>query len=315
MDADTVISDLSGRQHGIVSRTQLLEAGVSRHSVENRVKRRLLRPLYTGIYQVGPTRARLAREMAALLACGPEAVLCSRTAGILWELLRGRRQPSVVHVCVDRDRRVLRRGIRTYRIGCPPADEMTRHRGLRVSTPARTLLDMARTVRDRTLEQAVAAADRQGLADEADVRRLLERHRGRRGVRRLRGLLDRRGGAAFTRSEAEARLLDLIRRAKLPPPETNVMIDGVEVDFFWPKERFVAEMDGFGHHASRASFEWDRERDAGLTALGVKVHRVTWRQLASEPEAVLVRLAQALVTSRGRGVAAKRSASKSVDRL
>jgi very-short-patch-repair endonuclease len=99
----------------------------------------------------------------------------------------------------------------------------------------------------------------------------------------------------LTRSEAERRLVSLVRAAGLPAPEHNVRIDGLEVDLFWRDHALVIEVDGFAYHSGRAAFERDRSRDARLTALGIAVMRITWRQLVHEPHAVVARLAQALV--------------------
>ena len=110
----------------------------------------------------------------------------------------------------------------------------------------------------------------------------------------LRALLVGDASPAFTRSEAEARFLALIRKAQLSEPETNVRVGGYEVDFLWRRERVVVEVDGFAFHSSRRTFENDRRRDRELTARGFNVLRVTWRQVASESEALLVRLTQTL---------------------
>jgi len=98
---------------------------------------------------------------------------------------------------------------------------------------------------------------------------------------------------AFTRSEAERRLLDLIRAARLPVPQTNIRVAGHEVDFFWPTANLVVEVDGFAFHSTRAAFERDRVRDRELLAHGHRVLRVTWRQLVDETEALVASLAQA----------------------
>ena len=100
----------------------------------------------------------------------------------------------------------------------------------------------------------------------------------------------------MTRSEAERRLLELVRAARLPPPRTNQRIHGHEVDFLWPRQRLIAEVDGFAFHSSRSSFERDRRRDAHLIANGHRVIRITWRQLTMEPESVVALLARALAS-------------------
>lgn len=116
----------------------------------------------------------------------------------------------------------------------------------------------------------------------------------------MRALLEAPELLALTRSEAESRFLSLVRRGKLPRPEVNVRLKAFEVDFLWRRERVVVEIDGFAYHSSRGAFEQDRQRDAVLAASGLLVVRITWRQLSTEPEAVLVLLAQAL--ARGPGV-------------
>jgi len=128
-------------------------------------------------------------------------------------------------------------------------------------------------------------------------RRLLdevERNRRRRGTATLRAVLELDGGPARTRSEAERILLALLRRAALPSPETNARLGPYEVDFVWRQERLVVEVDGYAFHADRRAFERDRVRDGELQARGIRVIRVTWRQLTDRPETVLARIARAL---------------------
>jgi very-short-patch-repair endonuclease len=101
----------------------------------------------------------------------------------------------------------------------------------------------------------------------------------------------------MTRSEAEAEFLNLVRAARLPPPETNVRIGGYEVDFLWRDQRLVVEVDGFAYHGSRAAFERDRRKDADLQAAGLRTTRVTYRQIRHEPLALSANLAASLNAS------------------
>lgn len=103
------------------------------------------------------------------------------------------------------------------------------------------------------------------------------------------------GRPEMTRSEAERRFLALIRAARLPTPRTNVRVGRHEVDFVWPAERLIVEVDGFRYHGSRHAFERDRARDTDLAALGYTVVRVTWRQITEESHALIARIARALV--------------------
>ena len=147
------------------------------------------------------------------------------------------------------------------------------------------------------MEQALAIALRRGLTTRDQLAALLDRHPNSRSARRLRDLVESGGEPALSRSEAEERSLKLFRKGQLPAPQTNVMVCGFEVDFYWPAERFVVEIDGFAFHSSAEVFEQDRRRDAVLSAAGIRVMRVTWTQLTKEPEALLVRIGQALARS------------------
>ena len=187
-----------------------------------------------------------------------------------------------------------RPGIRVHYPGALSADEVTTRDAIPVTTVARTLYDLATCTTHRELERALAEAFALRLTTRAAVASLVARHAGRRGARRLQELLDSTSAPALTRSEAEERFLALIRKAQLPSPEVNAELEGYEVDFLWRAERLVAEIDGRAFHSSDRSFEKDRLRDATLLSAGVRVMRVTWRQIVQEPEALLVRLTRAL---------------------
>jgi len=214
--------------------------------------------------------------MAAILAVGHEAAVSHRSAAALWEIL----PPSgdEVDVTVTRGHPRHRPGIRVHRTR---SLQHSLHEGVRVTTPLRTLQDLATTATRSDIERAV---------EEAQVRRLvtpdeLEPHR----------ILALAHEPSLTRSQAERRLLGLIRAAGLPAPRTNVRIGAYEVDFLWADHRLVVEVDGFAFHSTRAAFERDRARDRALQAAGYAVLRITWRQLVEEPEAVVAALAAALV--------------------
>lgn len=177
-------------------------------------------------------------------------------------------------------------------------DEVTRLRQIPVTTPARTLLDLATVLPSRELEQAIAKAERMHAGTQRRLLALLARYPSRAGTPKLRELLDGSRNPALTRSEAEERFLELVRRAGLPAPDTNVHVHGYELDFLWREERLAVEVDGFAFHSDRSAFEADRRRDADLAASGIQVIRVTWRQIRDEPEATLARLAIALVARR-----------------
>ena len=223
--------------------------------------------------------------MAAVLACGPGAVLSHRSAAALHGLIEDRGGPVDVTVATNRR---SRRGIRVHRTRALEPPEVTRKRGIPTTTEERTLRDLAAEGATRELEQALDGAhrERQSLTDA------VEKGRGRRGITALRAAAQRESG--FTRSEAERRLRELVERAGLPTPVTNARVGKWEVDALWPEERLIVEVDGFEFHQGRRAFETDRRRDAELVGLGYRVIRVTWRQLTQEREAVVARIARAL---------------------
>jgi very-short-patch-repair endonuclease len=289
------ILELAARQHGAVGRAQLLSAGVPGHVIDRRVRSGLLRPVQRGVYRAEAVAGPHAREMTAVLACGAGALVSHRTAAYLWGLLPREADDAPIHVLTPGTARRLRPGLRIHRArGLLPADAGC-IRDVPVTSVARTLVDVARVAGARQLEQALAYAEREELVERPALLAFTRRFPRRPGVPVLRALL-RPGAAppAWTRSDAEERLLGLVRRAQLRAPETNVRIDGMEVDFYWRAERLVVEVDGHAFHADARSFERDRRRDARLTARGLRVMRVTWRQLADESEATLARVAQAL---------------------
>jgi very-short-patch-repair endonuclease len=163
-----------------------------------------------------------------------------------------------------------------------------------ITRPARTIVDLAGVGGRKVLARAVAHAERRGLVDREELEHAIARGANLRGIGTLRRLLGSDAPHPFIRSEAEEVFRDLVRRARLPRPEVNVSVKGFEVDFYWRAQRLVVEVDGFNFHASRTAFENDRRRDVELAGAGIRVLRITWRQLKDEPEAILARLAQAL---------------------
>jgi very-short-patch-repair endonuclease len=185
--------------------------------------------------------------------------------------------------------------VRTHRAReIDPRDRTTRH-GIQVTSVARTLLDIAATAPARELARSAEGAQIRRLVTGRDLERVLARTDGHRGASALRDLLRRAAEPAMTRSEAERRMLALLRAAGLPPSDVNTRVCGHEVDMLWRAERLIVEIDGFEYHRTREAFERDRLRDARLQAAGYRVMRITWRQISQQPEAVVARVAQALV--------------------
>lgn len=289
---------MARRQHGIVTRKDLIEAGLPRHVVDHRVRSGRLRVVHRGVYLLGSSTPDSAL-MAAALAGGPRTVISHLSAGVKWGILPWLEPPEVVQIsaphCVERRTGIVAHRRRNLR----PADR-TRLDGIPITTPPRTLVDLAPALSDRELERTVAEAWALGLVTPRALRRAANNGKGRSGAGRFRKILGL-GTPARTRSEAEERLLALVRAAGLPEPRVNSRISRYEIDFFWPESHLAVEVDGFAFHASRGSFERDRRRDQELMAEGIRVMRITGRQILDEPGAVLTRLERTLASDQPTG--------------
>ena len=297
---DWVISELASKQHGVVARRQLVEAGLSTTEIGRRLRQGRLHQLHRGVYLVGHTALTAhARDIAAVLACGPDAILSHRSAAGLWDLLP---YPASAQACVTvpPERSAARPGIRIHRADVSRADVRRRER-MPLTSPPRTILDLAGELGSEDLERLVAEANYRRLASTPELRGQLERNRGKRGIATLRAILDLPGGPARTRSPAERRMLRLLRKAGVTGYESNRRIHGFEVDLLWRKLGFAVEIDGYDAHSGRVAFERDRLKVAALKAHGLDVMPVTPRQLRDDPDGVISRLVQALELAGYRG--------------
>lgn len=280
--------------HGLVTRRQLLRAGLSRDAVHRQVRAGLLRPRYAGVYQVGPVMAPYTRERAAMLA-SRDGVISYVSALALRQIVpvQTRGEPVDVTTSSHCGRRA---GIRAHRDHLAD-DEITVLHAIRVTSTARTLLDVSRVMTGRELERALAGAERADPKTVAQVSALLERYPGRKGTATLRVILA--GTRAFTRSELEERALRLVRESGLPQPLLNVVAHGFELDCYWPDAGVAVELDGYEYHRTRDDFDRDRRRDTALAARGIQVIRVSWDQITKRPVRTIAEIAQALArTSR-----------------
>jgi very-short-patch-repair endonuclease len=290
LTGDLAVARLAELQRGLASRAQLLAVGLSGTEIKSRIERGLLHPVHRGVYRVGHTASlEFAAEMAAVLACGPRTVLSGRSAGYVWALLPRPRGPVQVSGAARRERP----GVRGHRV---PVDssEVTRCRGIPITSVARTVVDVAAELDPLQLETVVAEAERRRLLRRRDLAASAELAVHRRGAARVRELLHRQHGPALTRSDTEKRLLRLVRASGLPAPDHNVPFGIYELDTVWRGARLVVELDGWEFHRTRADFERDRARDAELQASGFAVLRFTWRQVRYQPELVLARLVRTL---------------------
>ncbi len=224
--------------------------------------------------------------MAAVLACGPRAVLSHRSA----LELHGAAKPSRRLPAVTSRSHHKTPGIEVHTSTTLTRRDITVIDAVPCTSVARTLLDFAEMARPRELARAIEDLERIGLFDGTAMDRVLSRANGRRGTGRLRAALAEWTEPAFTRSEAERRALALIEAAALPRPNVNTFVAGHEVDLLWPEYRLAVEIDGYAFHSTRQAFERDAARDADLDDAGIRVMRITWRQLDREPEAVADRI-------------------------
>ncbi len=292
---------MATEQHGVVARRQMREIGLSDKNIDYRIAAGRLIRISSGVFAVGHrSLTREGRWMAAVLGCGERAMLSHHDAAAHWGLTATR--GALVHVTTpQRSGRVPdRRRVRLHRVGTLTADETTRHHALPVTTPARTLLDIASILRPRTLEDAIAQADRLDLFDLVAVSRVLSAHPRQHGAPRLRRVLEviAGAGAAETRSPLEVALLQLCDDYGLPTPATNVALAGFIVDFHWLGTNLIVETDGYAYHSMPSAFEADRERDQLLALAGYRVVRLTFNQVMRRRSETARRLRDLLAASR-----------------
>ncbi|MEK6326160.1 MAG: DUF559 domain-containing protein [Actinomycetota bacterium] len=219
-----------------------------------------------------------------------------RSAAGLWALLSSPRL-GAVDVTVVNSWAQRRPGVKVHLARRLDRRDVRRLDGIPITSPARTLLDLAVLVSPDAFERALAEAEARRLVRERDLVDVLSRNRGCRGAGVLRAFVVGEG-AVLQRSRAERKLRSLVRGTSLPAPDLNVRVGRFEVDFIWRAERLIVEVDGYAFHGGRAAFERDRRRDAELQAAGWRVMRVTWLQLVREPDAVVARIVRALEAHR-----------------
>ncbi len=279
---------LARTQHGVVSRTQLLALGFTKKGIEHRVRSGRLHWITRGVYAVG--RRDLSREgrwIAAILAVEPDvslersaAALSHGSAAALWSIgveRRGRIDLSVRRRCEHH-----RRGLRVHSRPSLPATSLTTERGIPVTTPIQTLIDLATELPLGKLERAVNQADKHDRVDPETLRAALDSHAGEPGAKRLRALLDR-DTFVLTDDELERFFLPIAKAAGLSVPLTKQIVNEFEVDFHWPLLDFVVEADGLRYHRTAAAQAKDARRDQAHTAAGTARLRFTHWQVAREP--------------------------------
>lgn len=277
---DRAVAELAGRQELVVSLGQLQALGLSANAARKRVGSGRLFRRHPGVFSLVPKVSRRGEFFGAVLACGPDAALSHLSAAAEHELRRHDYGP--VHVTVPRTGARSRPGIRVHVSSHLTSPYVTTLHGLRVTTPERTLTDLADILTPSQLQLALSTAERRGLVD----RDTFVTAPGRRRVTKRRHL--------FTRSGNERAFFALVRGSGLPLPLANIEIEPWEADFIWPEHGLVVEIDVWHTHGNRRSFETDRRKDECFGDLGLRVRRITDTRLHEEPAGVAETVRRAL---------------------
>jgi very-short-patch-repair endonuclease len=286
------VAEIAGGQDNLITNEALIALGVGRNAISHRLASGRWQRLHKGVYLIGPAPPTLsARARAAVFTCGEGSVLSHLTAAQLWGLLPAGED---VHVTVSGRNPGVRQGVQVHRVRRLEMDEVTAKDALPLTTPARTICDLAATEALHEVETALAEARVHRLATDRQLLAVIGGAPTRRGASIVRNLLAQEDDSGYTRSRAERRLRELIRAAGLDRPLFNEPVLGHVVDVVWPKQRLVVEVDGYQYHGHRAAFERDRRRDQELVAAGYRVIRITWLQLRDRPIETIMRIAQAL---------------------
>jgi hypothetical protein len=295
--ATAAIRALAERQHGVFSTWQPLEEGVAEDTVRSRRDGGLLVPVFHGVYALGHQHlTRESRWTAAVLACGPGAVLSHFSAGQLWGVCRSYgsievlRQSGGFHPQGHP-------GVRLHQTRRLEPYEVTVERGIPVAVVERVLLDLAARTDSKRLERIFVQAHKREGFSWSRLARIITRRRGCKGVGKLRRIAHEVDPEAIeTKSVTEVDFLALCRQANLPTPSVNVLRAGHLVDFQWAEQKVIVETDSWSHHGDRVAFEKDHQRDVDLAAAGYDVHRTTYKMLDRNPEPFLGNVRRALLT-------------------
>jgi very-short-patch-repair endonuclease len=273
---------LTRRQHGVVTRSQLLALGTPPETIRTRLEAGRMHRLWAGVYAVGrPDVDRLGYLKAATLACGPNARLSHRSAAELWRI--GPRISGPIDVLVPATSHPRLAGIRLHRRSRPGPTRNVK--GIAVGDPVSVLIDLAAELATEEVEDAVNEADRLDLIRTHRLRPALDREPSRPGIGRLKAILD---AQTFSRAAnaLERRFLAIVREAGLPAPETQRRLGRNRVDFFWPALGFVVETDSLRHHRTAAEQAVDLGRDQTHARAGLRSLRFSHSQVFHRPNHV-----------------------------
>jgi very-short-patch-repair endonuclease len=293
MADDVAIARIAATQNRVLTARQLADAGFSWNAIVHRLDTARLQRLWHGVYLLGPAApGPLSLAQAALLTVG-DGFISRDWGAYLWRI---RPLPELpVSVTITSGSHRGRKEVRVHRTVLTDPRDFTTRLGLPVTSPARTLLDIAPRLTAYALETAIAEAQVQKVVTEKGLRDVLARSGRHPGVGNLAAALH--AGPGLTRSQYERILRRLLRGANLPQPRTNYRIGKWEVDFYWPGTGLIVEVDPYSTHGHSRAFEKDRRKAAELTAMGYRVMAFTDTQLTEEPLYVAATIARALAQS------------------
>lgn len=289
------VGRIAGRQHGVVSRDQLREAGLTKAAIEQGIATGRLYPLFRSTFGVGhPRTSRNSRLTAATLACGDGTVVSHGTAAALLGLWRF--WPAEIEVIAPVESGRKFRGIRRRFVPPPPAEQVTRKMGIPCTTPSRTIIDVARLAGPKLLADTVEQAAVLEILNVLEIDDILLESR-RRGIKKLNGVLEpwrRYSPRVRVRSRMEAKMLPLLTHHYLPIPECNVKLriggEIFEVDFLWRDQKVVVETDGGRFHDNPVARARDGHRNRVLARAGYRVPRIGWDELRDEPDRAIAEI-------------------------
>jgi len=282
--AEKELARLAGASHGVVTRGELLRAGVTVAEIKHRVRAGSLLRVHRGVYRVGHKAPSVeARYLAAVRACGPGALLSGRAAGYLLGLLKG--SPPAPEVTIPTQRRV--RGVATRRAQISPPDA-TIVRGIPVTTVACTIVDLAAVLTADDLARVCHEATIRYATTPAQVEAVLVRRPNAKGAAGLRGVL--RGDVPVTLSALERRFLAVLTDAALLLPQTNRPAGRRWVNCRWPDQRLTVELDSYRYHHSRHAWQKDLDRERQARARGDAFRRYTYSDVFEDPRFMLEEL-------------------------
>lgn len=283
------IAAVAAKQLGNITRGHLFEIGLNKHDISYRVKVGRLFRVFRGVYSVGhlPLSPQ-AWAGAAVLACGPGAALSHGSAMALWGYWRQWDRPYEVTIVGDR----RTKGVRVHRSTTLTWRDVTKQLGVRVTTPGRTLVDMAPRLNDKSLKSAVNKALHSLWLTEDQLADTLGRHPHAPGANRIAKLIGRAGTPP--RSDWEEEFPGFCKAHGLPEPVMGQPLHGYIVDALFPAERVIVELDSKGFHMGAIPFEGDRDRDADMLAHGFVTVRITWERTEERPQREARRLRRIL---------------------